>query len=520
MERATWMDESPAVAADAALPVAPSRRTRQGAALLGAAVGLGVLGDLLLRTGPWGLNLTLWAAALVLAGVLLRDRWDAEGSVATWVPAALAIAALFAWRDSPTLKALDVVALVLVLSMGMAHARGVSLRSLGIARHLESLLDSVADVVAGAPTVVFGDVRWGELSGSGRSRTVMAAVRGVAIAVPLLLVFGALLASADAAFERLLSGVVRFDAGTAVTHVLLAGFFAWLAAGVLRTLVLGRESVAKPIAARPVPLALGVVETAVAMGLLNALFLAFVAAQLPYFFGGDALVRAADAPSYAEYARRGFFELVTVAGLSLGVLLSADWLLRGAAPAQVRVFRVLAAVQVGLVAVMMASALHRMRLYQLAYGLTETRLYTTAFMLWLAVVFAWFAATVLRGRRPAFAFGALVAAVDVLVLLHVVNPDALIVRSNAARPDAAASFDAAYASVLSADGVPALVRAMAALPAERRCVAAGRVLDRWDARDGDWRTWSLARQRAVSAVARHRAELEEMRCASDGGGGS
>jgi hypothetical protein len=183
----------------------------------------------------------------------------------------------------------------------------------------------------------------------------------------------------------------------------------------------------------------------------------------------------------------------------------------------VRVFRVLAAVQVGLVFVMMASALHRMRLYQSAYGLTETRLYTTAFMLWLAVVLAWFAATVLRGRRPAFAFGALVAAADVLILLHVVNPDALIVRSNAARADAAASFDVAYASVLSADGVPALVGAMAALPPERRCAAAGRLLDRWGAEGGDWRTWSLARQRAMDAVGRHRPALEEMRCAQAGG---
>jgi hypothetical protein len=289
MDRTTWMDGVTVTPSDAALPTVPSRTTRQGVATLGASVALGVLGDALLRTGPWGLNLTLWVAALVLAGVVLRDRWDASGSVAGWVPAALAIAALFAWRDSPTLKALDLLALVLVVSMGMAHARGTSLRSLGIARHVETVLDSIADVVAGLPTVAFGDVRWQEVAGSGRSRTVMAAVRGVVIAVPLLLVFGALLAAADAAFERLLGGVVRIDGGAAVAHVLVAAVFAWLAA-VLRTLVRGEESVAKPIAARSIPLALGVVETAVVLGLLNALFLAFVAVQLPYFFGGDALV--------------------------------------------------------------------------------------------------------------------------------------------------------------------------------------------------------------------------------------
>ena len=58
----------------------------------------------------------------------------------------------------------------------------------------------------------------------------------------------------------------------------------------------------------------------------------------------------------------------------------------------------------------MGSGLHRMRLYQGAYGLTELRLYTMAFMLWLGVVFGWFAWTVLRGHRERFAWGALTTA--------------------------------------------------------------------------------------------------------------
>ncbi|HYJ78531.1 MAG TPA: DUF4173 domain-containing protein, partial [Longimicrobiaceae bacterium] len=159
-----------------------------------------------------------------------------------------------------------------------------------------------------------------------------------------------------------------------------------------------------------------------------------------------------------------------------------------------------------------ASALHRMRLYQAAYGLTELRLYTTAFMLWLSAVFAWLAVTVLRGRRERFAFGAVVAALEALVVLHAVNPDALIVRVNTGRADAAVRFDARYAASLSADAVPALLAALPRLPAADRCLAAERLRARWDGEGESWRAWSLGRGRALRTVAARDAELRALAC--------
>jgi len=93
---------------------------------------------------------------------------------------------------------------------------------------------------------------------------------------------------------------------------------------------------------------------------------------------------------------------VTVAGLTLPLLLTLhawqDWQgldSPGQHAAPERLFRALAALLLALLFVIMASALARMNLYRSEYGLTELRVYTTAFMGWLAVVFAWFGATVL-----------------------------------------------------------------------------------------------------------------------------
>ena len=79
--------------------------------------------------------------------------------------------------------------------------------------------------------------------------------------------------------------------------------------------------------------------------------------------------------------------------------------------ARLALFRGLAALQVALVFIIAASAFHRMKLYRDEYGLTQLRFYTTAFMIWLAVLLFWFVCTVLTGRRQRFAIGALATGV-------------------------------------------------------------------------------------------------------------
>jgi len=156
----------------------------------------------------------------------------------------------------------------------------------------------------------------------------------------------------------------------------------------------------------------------------------------------------------------------------------------------------------------MASALERMRLYQRAYGLTELRLYSTAFMLWLAAVCCWFVVTVFRGRRSGFAIGAVVTALATVVALNVANPDALIARIDIDRARAERPLDVGYVLGLSADAVPPLVDRLDRLDPTARSVVAQELLTRWGRGGRDWRTWSLARSQAERAVQSHRAELE------------
>jgi len=191
---------------------------------------------------------------------------------------------------------------------------------------------------------------------------------------------------------------------------------------------------------------------------------------------------------------------MTASALVLPILLGAEALMHTGTAPQVRTFRQLSGLLLALLAVVMVSALQRMRLYVDAFGLSAQRLYATAFMVLLIGVLAWFAWTVLRGRRDRFVFGSLMQGLAVLAGLHLLNPDAYIVNHNLNRPAAEVPFDAKYAVTLGGDAVPPLLSALPRLSAEDRCIVVRGLLKRWNIDDVDWRTWNWSRARATSLV--------------------
>ncbi len=522
-----------------------SDKTKLGLRVLEAALLLGVLGDALLRVAPWGLNTFLWTSAMVtaLCAVARQKRAQLGREWHFFAACAVLFASFFAWRDSFTLRFLDALVVVVMLALAAFSVSNARMRFAGLLKYCSGVISSGFNAAFGMFPLLLNDIEWKSLPRTGWSRHVWAVMRGVVVAVPLLLVFGALFMAADAVFSNLIERSFNINPGEVFSHFLLAAFLTWATGGLLRGAVLGKMSAteaaskyllsnptkvnsiidmteqaegkdAKDEASRPArALSLGIVETSVVLGLVNLLFLAFVLVQLRYFFGGAGVVETTANMSYAEYARRGFFELVTVTWLVLPLLLIAHWLLRKENPLHERIFRFLAGFQIVLLFVIIWSAVGRMRLYQSEYGLTELRVYTTAFMGWLSLVFVWFALTVLRGRREQFAFGALVAGCFVIVALHVVNPDALIARTNTARAAQSGNsdFDAYYAASLSADATPELFAALPKLAAHDRRVIADHLLAREFETRNDWRTWNLARARERRLMRGAEADLRALR---------
>jgi hypothetical protein len=491
-----------------------SEKTRLGLEILGAAAALAIAADTLLRATPWGLNALVCTAALVTATAWIARRGRiAPSSDAPWLAgAALLLSSNFVARDSGALRALDVLGLAILFSVAGLSLRGVTLRGRYAWDYLLGAVTATASACLGVLPLVARDIRWRELPSGGTLRYARGASVGALLAFPLLLVFGALFASADPVFGSVVTNVLAVDFAGVASHTAFIVVGTALAAGYLwGTFV--RTTPPLPLAA-PQDLSLGIVPVGTALGLLDLLFLVFVVVQLRYFFGGAALIQRTTDLTYAEYARRGFFELVAASSLVLPILLSGDWALRNEPPEHQRMFRHLAGLLLVLLAVVMVSALRRVWLYVAAFGLSEIRLYATAFMTYLAGVFAWFAWTALHGRPRRFAFGALVQGFAVLAGLHLLNPDAFIVRTNLARAANHPPFDAVYAASLSADAVPDLLAALPRLDEREKCSAAQGLLARWSG-DDDWRSWNLSRARAHRAVREHAASLRALSCKED-----
>lgn len=475
------------------------------------AIILGLIADPLIRVdGRLGLNVLLWAlAGAASLWFVSRRRRSPLSRESRWmISGAIAFAALLLFRDAEALAGFCMLSAITLL--GFAAGRGALAWATGA-----YIVDVAASAVRVGGLIAAGPLGWSvgaarepSLATStgerARPRHVRMVARGTVMAIPPLLVLTALLTSADPMFERALHNALFDGIEPLLPHLLFVCVVAWFATGYMRAFLVGDDAVMDHVRL-PRP-ALSSSEITVAVSLLNILFLAFLAVQVRYLFGGSGLVEVTPGLSYADYARRGFFELVAAAAFVVPVLLIADWAASRDEAGGRRALRATSTLLVVLLGGVLASAAYRMKLYQDAYGMTEDRLYGSVFMVWLTCVLIWLAVTVLRGQRRGFVFGAVVAGLACVVALHVLNPHALIARVNIRRAIAGAEYDGRYLSTLSGDAVPTLIARLPALPVAERCRVTAMLDKRWNGeRPGGWRTWNLGDARARKAV----AELQE-----------
>ena len=448
----------------------------------------GVGSHLVFNEADVGLNVLIWAALLELCWLGLRADQRPTRQQRLLLGLALCFAAGFAWRTSPFLRLADAIGLV-TCAVLIPLVREESLLTLRLHRFLGGVHNLVARVGAGLIPAAFDAQE--EARERGAPSVLLPAARGMVLAVPAVVIFGSLLASADADFERLVNSLVRFDPEWLITTSLSIMFFSWLAAGVLSRRT--GANVSLPWG----PGGLGAIEVSIVLGVVDVMFLTFVVLQGRYFFGGEALVRQDPGLSFSEYARRGFFELVTVSALVLPLALVIKGRLRPDDSRALRSYRIAAGVLTALTLVIVASAFHRMAIYQRQFGLTEQRFYASAFIGGIAYTLVWFASTVLAGRDRRFLGGTLVAWTAWVAMLHLTNPAAVIARVNIQRATEGREFDAAYIASLGADAVPTLIAGLDRLSPSHRAALLGKLnWERIAPSEHDWRSWSLAEAKA------------------------
>lgn len=293
-----------------------------------------------------------------------------------------------------------------------------------------------------------------------RSRGYSAVVRGILLSIPVLLIFGLLFSSADLVFgnyARSLISIFDFEwrlPPTLPAQLVIVGIASGLALSAF-ALMFRRRKPEPSTANRVQGLHLGNTETAIVLGSVATLFLIFVLIQVTYLFGGADKV-IAGGYTFAEYARKGFFELIAATVITLGIILALSRATIRRNLRQKVLFMWLSGSLIVETFIIMLSASRRLSLYEQTYGFTELRLYSHLFIGWLAVLFAILLVQILREQERTFGRQVFVTAVAVVALLNIINPDAWIARKNIGRYYQTGKLDIMYLNTLSEDAIPTI----------------------------------------------------------------
>jgi hypothetical protein len=337
---------------------------------------------------------------------------------------------------------------------------------------------------------------------------------GLLLAVPFLFIVVALLASADSIFQSWIEGISNLFRGVSLGDLILRVIVAILISLYTFTYLWGllfpkagriAKEPPKPteyldsfteegVQIEKVKFSLDPIIAGTVLVCVNLVYVLFAAIQFSYLFGA-AKGLLPEGVAYAEYARRGFSELILIALINLGLLLIGLHGIRRSGAMAEMIRKLLMSILVGCTVIMLVSAYSRLSLYESAYGFTLTRLLVHGFMLFLGVLLI---ITFLRIWWEHFSLlkAYLLSSVVAYVLMNYANLDDRIASNNIARYEQSGVIDIPYLGMLSTDAYPALLRLQANHP---ELLSIKPYLDRMRQQsryEAKWPSWNLSKMRA------------------------
>lgn len=425
-----------------------------------AALAAACFFDFLFWKKDLGISFVIWIAALIGIGYVLAWREVRKPAAASILISILTLFFAFvpAWRSEPFTRLFSAM-----LSMG-----GLLLLSATFLTGNWPFYKMV-DYFKNLFSAIGGGLSRAILLGSKNSapppldepqkpaggKKIWAVLRGLLIALPIVAVLALLLTAADPVFGDWLKKLLDLEK---LPEYLFRAFYIVAIGGILVGIYLHAvlpnktEERPDPNKAWMKPF-LGWTETAVILAAVDLLFIAFVFIQMRYLFGGTANINETGF-TYADYARRGFGELVAVAVLSLGLYLVLHTITKLENKGSQVGFSALTILLMANVLVILGSSIQRLLLYEDAYGFSQLRTYTHVFIYWLAALILITVFLELFRRRGHFALALLVMTLGFGATLVLMNINGFIANKNVERAVAGEELDVPYLVSLSSDAVP------------------------------------------------------------------
>lgn len=250
---------------------------------------------------------------------------------------------------------------------------------------------------------------------------------GVVCAIPTMAILVLLLRSSDAAFDGLITKINNYigDSNSIIIKVLVAIlFFPFLLSLGLGLAKNKREQKDWKIKAE--------IDSVFAISFLSAIslvYLTYIFSQFAYFFSAFKGLLP-NGITHASYARRGFFEMTVIAAFNFVLICLASLLIKRNENGKRKPLLNAVIVFIGAFTLLLiATAISKMVLYINAFGMTRLRILTSAFMVFLAVLFITVILRVFIHKIPVIKTG-IVTATVVLLLLGFCDVDKTVARYN------------------------------------------------------------------------------------------
>ena len=277
-------------------------------------------------------------------------------------------------------------------------------------------------------------------------------VIALAIAVPVTFILTLVLSNADMVFslktETLFAGFLELVSFRTL-YIIFCGIFAglYLFGVVLHTHTGGVCRPQKEFSKKGDLIIINIL-------LISILFVytLFVIIQFKYLFAGSDLPEGL---TYAKYARKGFFELLTLTGVNIVIILFTVKLTKHLDSKWCMLTKVLCHYLCAVTIILLISSFYRMMLYTESDGLTRLRFFVLGFLIFeafgLLITFLYIA-------RPKFniALTYIVIAIVYYTLLNLVPTDNIIAKNQIDKYLNGERGDLTYVFTLSADVSPAI----------------------------------------------------------------
>lgn len=347
-----------------------------------------------------GLGTAVSAAAMYIATVLYlfgrKKHFDAYTAAIGVL--FLLLSASLVFSDNGGAKFFAVTAMTILYAatvMDMASMR----------RSLSGTLGSVGDLFRTMFAQSFGKIGAGTWAlfhknsrdGKKSSSKTGAVLIGIVTALPVLAVIIPLLVSSDAAFEGLLKSFSPEIAAEIIGAVIV---------GLMLFIVLFSQAFTAPDSndevRRHAPdseKGLAPAAAAAFSYAVSAVYILYLVSQLAYFFNAFSGILQ-DGYTMAQYARRGFFEMCVICLINLTIVFAANLITRKKNGRICISLRIPSVFICTFSLVLIATALSKMVMYISAYGMTRLRIYTSLFMVFLAVTFLFVILRLFISRVP------------------------------------------------------------------------------------------------------------------------